>query len=296
MEAPRYRHDKVADFAKQVFLGLGLPDADPRTIADDLVEADLRGLASHGVARIPIYSRRIREGVVNPTPNITVEEVTPVARLVSGDDGMGFIVAHRAMDEAIQIAKTYGVGLAAVKRSTHFGMAALYVQQAMRAGQIGLAFTTSSPALPVWGGRSVFLGAAPLAVGAPGQSGAGLSAGHGDDGDRARQDPPRRAARRSLFPKGSRSMPKATPTTDAKKAFEGVCLPMGGPKGAALSMMMDVLAGVLFTGSAFGGEVRSLVFRFRGAAGCRTSRWWRSIPACSSARPSARAWTSWLHG
>jgi LDH2 family malate/lactate/ureidoglycolate dehydrogenase len=260
MEAPRYPHDKVADFATRVFSGLGLPEADARTIADDLVEADLRGLASHGVARIPIYSRRIREGVINPTPKVTVEEVTPVARLVSGDDGMGFIVAHRAMDEAIGIAKTFGVGLVAVKRSTHFGMAALYVQQAMRAGQIGLAFTTSSPALPVWGGRSVFLGAAPLAVGAPGQSGPGYLL------DMAMtviaRGKIRLAAQRGEpIPEGLALDAEGNPTTDAKKAFEGVCLPMGGPKGAALSMMMDVLAGV-FTGSAFGGEVRSLYFDF----------------------------------
>lgn len=260
MEAARYGHRDVTEFSTAVFTALGLPEDDARTIAADLVEADLRGLASHGVARIPIYSRRLREGIVNPRPDIKVEAVTPVAALVDGDDGMGFIVSHRAMDEAIKIAEAFGIGLVAVKRSTHFGMAALYVKQAMDAGFIGLTFTTSSPALPAWGGRSVFLGAAPLAVGAPGETGPGYLL------DMAMtviaRGKIRLAAQRGEpIPEGLALDAEGNPTTDAKKAFEGVCLPMGGPKGSALSMMMDVLAGV-FTGSAFGGEVRSLYFDF----------------------------------
>ncbi len=182
----------------------------------------------------------------------------------------------------------------AVKRSTHFGMAALYVQQAMRAGQIGLAFTTSSPALPVWGGRSVFLGAAPLAVGAPGQSGPGYLL------DMAMtviaRGKIRLAAQRGEpIPEGLALDAEGNPTTDAKKAFEGVCLPMGGPKGAALSMMMDVLAGV-FTGSAFGGEVRSLYFDFEAPQDVGHSPGGARSRPVRRRRPSARAWMSWRHG
>lgn len=258
----RFSHVAVTDYAARIFSALGLPDEDARTIAEDLVEADLRGLASHGVARIPIYSRRLREGVVNPRPNITVEKVTPVAALVHGDDAMGFIAARRGMASAIEIAEEYGIGLAAVRRSTHFGMAALYVQQAIAAGYMGLAFTNSSPALPVWGGRTVFLGAAPLAAGAPGDSGPGYLL------DMAMtviaRGKIRLAAQRGEpIAEGLALDAEGNPTTDAAKAFEGVCLPMGGPKGAALSMLMDVLAGV-FTGSAYAGDVKSLYFDFSG--------------------------------
>lgn len=262
METARFNHVEVTEFATRVFQALGLPQQDARTIAEDLVAADLRGLASHGVARIPIYSRRIREGVVNPTPNMIEEKVTPVAALLDADNAMGFIASRRAMSLAIEMAETYGIGLTAVRRSTHFGMAALYVQQAMDAGYIGLAFTNSSPALPVWGGRSVFLGAAPLAAGAPGANGPGYLL------DMAMtviaRGKIRLAAQRGEpIPEGLALDEEGNPTTDAKKAFEGVCLPMGGPKGAALSMLMDVMAGV-FTGAAYAGDVKSLYFDFSG--------------------------------
>ena len=261
-QVQRFPADRVQQFTADVFEKLGLPPADAAIIGHDLVESDLRGLASHGVARIPIYSRRIREKAVNPRPDIKVEKITPVAVRVDGDDGMGFIPARRAMDEAIKIASEYGIGLAAVHRSTHFGMAALYVQQAMAAGYIGLTFTNSSPALPVWGGRTTFLGAAPLAAGAPGRKGPGFLL------DMAMtviaRGKIRLAAQRGeKIPEGLALDAEGRPTTDAQKAFEGVCLPFGGPKGAALSMLMDVMAGV-FTGANYADGVKSLYFDFSG--------------------------------
>lgn len=256
----RFSHQTVREFAEATFRALNLPPDAASTVAGDLIEADLRGLPSHGVARIPIYSQRLRAGIVNANPNVTVHPVTPVARLVDADNAMGFVAAHQAMKEAIEIAGEYGIGLVAVRRSTHFGMAAPYVQQAMKAGFIGMTFSTSSPALPVWGGRTTFLGAAPLTVGAPGEKGPGYLL------DMAMTVVARgkirlAAQRGERIAEGLALDAEGNPTTDAAKAFEGVCLPIGGAKGAALSMMMDILAGV-FTGSSFGGEVRSLYSDF----------------------------------
>lgn len=248
-----FKADELRRFTRDVFVARGLPGADATVIANDLVEADLRGLSSHGVSRIPTYCERLRRGLVNPTPNIAVERITPVAASVDGDDGMGFIVAHRAMDEAIEMARGFGLGLTGIKRSTHFGMAALYVLQAIEAEMISLVFTNSSPALPVWGGRSKFLGAAPLAAGAPG----------GELGPYvldmamtviARGKIRLAAQRGDSIPEGLAIDSEGRPTTDAMEAFTGVCLPFGGHKGAALSMLMEVLAGV-FTGAAFAGDV-----------------------------------------
>ena len=146
-----------------------------------------------------------------------------------------------------------GLGLAAVKHSTHFGMAALYVLQAIEAGMISLVFTNSSPALPVWGGKSKFLGAAPLAAGAPG----GRLGPYILDMAMtviARGKIRLAAQRGDPIPQGLALDSQGRPTTDAMKAFEGICLPFGGHKGAALSMLMDVFSGV-FTGAAFAGDV-----------------------------------------
>ncbi|WP_134704622.1 Ldh family oxidoreductase [Ammoniphilus sp. YIM 78166] len=250
--------DTLKDLASQVFEGIGLRREDAMIIARDLVAANIRGLDSHGVSRIPMYLERIRRGVVNPQPNITIKKITAAVSLVDGDNGMGFLAGHRAMDEAIRLAKESGIGLVGVHRSTHYGMAALYVQQAIQAGYISLALTNSSPAVPVWGGRSTFLGASPLAAGVPG----------GEKSDYvldmamtviARGKIRLAATHGEPIPLGLALDAEGVPTTDAKKAFEGVCLPFGGAKGSALAMLMDLLAGVL-TGANYGGEVKSLYF------------------------------------
>ncbi|MGE7717936.1 Ldh family oxidoreductase [Priestia megaterium] len=248
----------LIDVASKLFEGEGLSNADANIIAEDLVAANLRGLDSHGISRIPMYLERIRRKVVNPQPNITIKNITPAVSLVDGDDGMGFLAAHKAMDEAVRLAKQSGIGLVGVRRSTHYGMAALYVKQAIEAGYISLAYTNSSPAIPPWGGRSTFLGASPFAAGVPGgkevpyvldmamtviaRGKIRLAATHGEP-----------------IPPGLALDSEGAPTTDAKKAFEGVCLPFGGAKGSALAMLMDLLAGVL-TGANYAGEVKSLYF------------------------------------
>ncbi len=248
-----YSASELRRFGLDCFVAHGLPQDHAKLVADGLVEADLRGLSSHGVSRIPTYCERLRRGLVNPTPKIAVARVTPVAASVDGDGGMGFPVAHRAMIEAIDMARGFGLGLVAVKRSTHYGMAALYVLQAIEADMISLVFTNSSPALPVWGGMSKFLGAAPLAAGAPG----GKLGPYVLDMAMtviARGKIRLAAQRGDPIPEGLALNSDGRPTTDAMEAFKGVCLPFGGHKGAALSMLMDVLGGV-FTGAAFAGDV-----------------------------------------
>lgn len=262
-EANLYTPEELFDFTRDVFLALDLPREDAELVADGLVEADLRGLASHGVARIPIYAKRLRRGVVNPRPDISISQVAPVVASVDGNDGMGFVVGNRAMAKAVEMARDFGIGLVGVHRSTHYGMGAIYALQAIDAGMISLAFTNSSPAIPVWGGREVFFGAAPFAAGAPG----------GDRGPYvldmamtviARGKIRLAAQRGDPIPLGLALDSEGNPTTDAQKAFEGVCLPFGGAKGSALAMLMDILCGV-FTGAAYGGDVKSLYFDFSGA-------------------------------
>lgn len=236
----------------------GLNGDDALVIARDLVEANLRGVDSHGVSRIPMYLERIRRGVVNPQPNIRVHPIAAAVSVVDGDNGMGFLAAHRAMDEAVELAKTCGIGMVGVHNSTHFGMAALYVKQAIQAGYISLVFTNASPAIPVWGGRVPFLGASPLAAGVP----AGKESPYVLDMAMtviARGKIRLAAMHGEPIPLGLALDKEGRPTTDASKAFEGVCLPFGGHKGAALAMLMDLLAGV-FTGANYGGEVKSLYF------------------------------------
>ena len=172
---------------------------------------------------------------------------------VDGHNGFGFLAGHQGMTAAIDMAKEFGIGMVSVKHSNHFGMSAWLVQQALDAGMMSLVFTNSSPALPVWGGRSKLMGVSPIACGAPG----------GKEPPFILDMAPSIAARGKIY-KAKRRGEKipmdwaldadGISTDDPGKALEGVMLPIGGPKGSALAVMMDVFSGVL-SGSAFAGQV-----------------------------------------
>ncbi|KAI9727429.1 MAG: hypothetical protein M1834_008373 [Cirrosporium novae-zelandiae] len=240
-------------FVQSVLVGNGVPRENARIVANCLVQADLRGIDTHGINRIPSYMARIRQGVLDPKASPTLNKVTPVVAQVDGHNGFGFLAAHKGMDCAIQMAQGFGIGMVSIKHSNHFGMSAWVVQQAIDAGMMSLVFTNSSPALPVWGGRSKLMGVSPLACGAPG----------GKEKPFILDMAPSIAARGKIYKAYRRGekIPKdwaldadGQPTDDPGAALQGVMLPMGGPKGSALSVMMDVFSGVL-SGSAFAGHV-----------------------------------------
>lgn len=248
----------LESFATAVFRDCGLPDEDCGIIARDLVKASLRGVDSHGVSRIPMYVERLERGLVNPNPNIQVTNVASAVSQVDADNAMGFLPSHMAMDEACRLAGDAGIGMVGVSRSTHFGMAALYVLQALEQGYVSMVYTNSSPAIPMWGGRTSFLGASPMAAGFPGGEHAPFVM------DMAMtviaRGKVRLAAQRGEpIELGLALDADGNPTTDATKAFEGVCLPFGGVKGSVLGTLMDLMAGLL-TGANFGGDVKSLYF------------------------------------
>lgn len=257
------------------------------------MKCNLRGQDGHGISRITVYSKRLRAGIVNPRPQIKIENISTSAALCEGDNGMGFVVATEAMDRAIDLAKGSGIGIVGVKYSTHFGSSAQYVQQALDDDMISMVFTNSSPALPPWGGFKPFLGASPIAAGVP----AGKEQPFLMDMSTTviARGKLRLAAQRGEPIQFGIGLDKhGNPTTDGMEAFHGVTLPFGGGsignadihhffycihitfdsasadvvcsmflhfalgyKGAAISLWMEILSGVL-TGAAFGGRVSSL--------------------------------------
>lgn len=252
--------DAAKAFAHALLVAHDVPDADAEIVAECLVRADLRGVDTHGIMRLPGYLDRLRRGLANARPQLEPKRITPVAASLDGQDGLGFVVATRAMAEAIAMAETYGIGIVAVRRSTHFGMAASYVLQALDAGYMSFVFTNASPAMPPWGGREAILGTSPFAAGAPG----------GREGPYVLDMSPAVAARgkirraerrRESIPEGYALDAEGRPTTDATKALQGVVLPIGGPKGSAIAMLMDIFGGVI-SGASFGGDVGDQYKRF----------------------------------
>ncbi|KIX06237.1 uncharacterized protein Z518_04212 [Rhinocladiella mackenziei CBS 650.93] len=248
-----FQADKVHRFTRDVLMGNGVPPEEADTVTKCLMAADLRGIDTHGVNRLPSYMQRVRQGVLDPKAKPTLNQVTPVVAQVDGHNGFGFLAASVGMERSIEMAKVYGIGMVSIKHSNHFGMSAWIVQKAIEADMISLVFTNSSPALPVWGGKSKLLGVSPLACGAPA----------GKTRPFILDMAPSVAARGKIY-KAKRRGEKipldwaldadGLPTDDPTKALEGVMLPMGGPKGSALAIMMDVFSGVL-SGSAFAGHV-----------------------------------------
>ncbi|KAI9902402.1 hypothetical protein N3K66_001754 [Trichothecium roseum] len=241
-------------FIEAVLQGNKVPAEYAAIISKGLVAADLRAVDTHGINRIPSYMTRIRNGILDPVATPLVKQVTPVVHHVDGRNGFGFVAAQRGIDLAIEAAKVYGIGMTSVKGSNHYGMSAWIVKEALKHDMMSLVFTNSSPALPPFGGKSKIIGTSPIACGAPGSE---------PDRDFILDMAPSVAARGKIYKAKRRGeqIPgdwaldsDGKPTTDPDAALGGVLLPMGGPKGSALAIMMDVFSGVL-SGSAFAGQV-----------------------------------------
>jgi LDH2 family malate/lactate/ureidoglycolate dehydrogenase len=245
--------EDVGSFVRALLAAHRVPEPDAAVVADCLVGADLRGVDTHGIARLPGYLDRLRRGLINPQPDLAPKRVTPVAAALDGQDGFGFVIGMRAIHEAIAMARAFGIGIVAVRRSTHFGMAASYVLPAIAEGFIAMVFSNASRAMPPWGGREALLGTNPFAAGAPGGS---LGPFLLDMSPAvAARGKIRRAARRGeTIPLGYALDPQGHPTTDPAAALAGVVLPIGGYKGSGLSMLMDIMGGVI-SGAAFAGDV-----------------------------------------
>jgi len=242
---------RLEEFCRHLLVRAGMTEAEAAVVAAVLVDASLEGVETHGVSRLPVYVRCLRRGRINPRPQLAVRRDGAVA-LVDGDNGMGQLVGVRAMEVAVQLAREYGVGAAAVKRSNHFGAASYYCKLAARAGMVGVAFTNSSPGIPPWGGRRAYLGTNPIAFAFPGPEYpvvvdlSSSTVARGNIILAAREGKP--------IPAGWALDREGRPTTDPRAALEGAVLPVGGAKGYALALAVEVMAGIL-TGASFGPRV-----------------------------------------
>jgi LDH2 family malate/lactate/ureidoglycolate dehydrogenase len=154
-------------FAEQIFLKIGCPANEAAKATEVLLGADLRGIDSHGVARLSGYVRLWEAKRVNSQPNIQVVHESPSTAVVDGDSGLGLVVAPRAMEIAIQKAKTCGTGWVAVKGSNHFGIAASHAMMALEHDMIGMAMTNASPLVAPTFSVERLLGTNPICVAIP---------------------------------------------------------------------------------------------------------------------------------
>jgi len=245
--------DSLRSFCSRVLEGAGVPAPDAALAAAILVDADLRGLDTHGVSRLPIYSACLRSGRIASRPRVVCERRAPALGRVDGGDGLGLLVAEQAMRFAMTLAGEAGAGFVAVRASSHCGVASYYCRMATAEGKIGMAFTNTPSGMPPWGGRSAFFGTNPIAVAFPGPDGEDVVVDLSTSVT-ARGRIIKAAREGTPIPEGWAVDSEGRPTTDPKRALEGAVLPMAGPKGYALALVVELFAAVL-SGAAWGKDV-----------------------------------------
>jgi len=253
MTAVTVNPERLVEFATDVNIACGQSEPDARLCADSLVQADLWSHQSHGVMRLSWYAARMKAGVCDAlaVPELILDG--GALALIDGHDAMGQVAAAKAAEEAIRRAKQHGVGAVGVRNSNHFGTAMYFTRKAAQAGCVGFLSTNASPSMAPWGGRKKALGNNPWSWACPAGSHAPMMLDMANTGV-ARGKIYLAKQRGETIPRGWAIGIDGAPTTDPAKAIEGVILPMGQHKGYAISVMMDMLSGVL-TGSGMGPEV-----------------------------------------
>lgn len=162
------KFDVLENFMKDVFVKIGIPEKDAEIIAEVLITSDKRGIDSHGVGRFkPIYIDRIDHGIVDTVTKIDIIKETFTTAVLDANNGMGHVVSKKAMEMAIDKAKKYGMGMTAVRNSSHYGFAGYYVMMAAEAGMIGITGTNARPSIAPTFGVENMLGTNPLTIGIP---------------------------------------------------------------------------------------------------------------------------------
>ena len=249
--------DNLSRFVIDVLTKVGVSADDAKIILDTILFANRRGVATHGVGRLPLYVHKIAAGHYNPKNEIEVLADNAAYALLDAHNGFGQVVAYKATKMAIEKAKKYGIAVVGVRNSNNFGTAGYFGDMAAREGCAAMVYANAAPAIAPTGGNKTIFGTNPLCYAYPGD----------ETHDPILLDMATTIAARGkirLAAKNGEKIPidwaigpDGEPTDDPNVALKGSLLPIGGYKGYGLSMFVDIFAGML-TGSHYAGEVKNL--------------------------------------
>lgn len=252
---------KLESYIENIFLSVGLNQMEAFETAHHLVHAELKGISSHGVQRVSIYVKRVKCGIVQRDVSIQVERETPISLSINANNGIGPYVARKALDLGIEKAIHMGICAVGIYNSNHAGVLSYYTEMAVGKNLIALATTNAPSNMAPYGGKVKYFGTNPFSFAVP--------SGH--------EHPFILDMATSVVAKGkiiqamkeNRSIPpgwaidqEGNETTDAKAAFEGLVMPLGGAKGYGLAFMVDILSGIL-TGANWGPHINDLYSDFQ---------------------------------
>lgn len=256
MNPIRYDWKRLEEVAAELFTRAGVNRTHAQTVAQSLVHADLRGIESHGLSRLPIYLKRIEAGVIGLAQEPELVQQDGATALIDGNNHLGAVVGGAALEKAVALARQAGVGLVGVRHSNHFGSCSFYAERAMEQGLILLVLSNAPESMAPTGGIRPFLGTNPIAIGIPAGEEtpflldmATSVAARGKIALAAKQGEP--------IPEGWAIDQDGHATSDPQRALLGSLLPIGGAKGYGLAMFVDILCGLL-AGAASGPAVQSL--------------------------------------
>lgn len=252
-EGRRISCQNVKELCVKLYMVRGIPKDDAEIVVDNLIEAELNGIYSHGVTRMKMYMRYIDNGKINHNGEIKILNESTATLHVDGNNCLGAVAATKAVRRGINKAKEVGAAVVSVRRSNHFGTAAYYTQMIAQEGMVGIAATNAFPHVAPLGSSKAYLGTNPISFGVPTPSGKPMVLDMATSVV-ARGKISVAAEKGESIPLGWALDAEGKPTTDAKEAVKGVLLPIAGPKGYGLSLFVDILSGVL-SGAKFGGNL-----------------------------------------
>ena len=229
--------------------------------ADYLIKAELVEARSHGLTRLKMYCDRLKKKLINPRPKIKIKRISSSISYIDADNSIGFVSGNIGIDQAIKNAKKTGIGLVAVKKSSHFGLSSFYAEQAVKKNLIVLCFTNAPPALAPYGAKKSLFGTNPICFGVP----TGKTPFILDTSTSMINRGKIRHAHKfgKKIPHGVALDKSGKITTNAAEALKGTQLPIAEFKGSGLAWMVDILSGVL-TGSSHSGKTKDPFDDFSG--------------------------------
>ncbi len=246
---------------QQIFIKHHLSKKHSNICAEYIIKAELLNAQSHGLARLKMYCGRIQKKLINPKPKIKIKRISSSISYVNADDSIGFVAADIGINQAIKNAKKTGIGLVAIKKSSHYGLSSFYAEQAVKKNLMVFCFTNAPPALAPHGAKKSLFGTNPICFGVP----TGKTPFIFDTStSMINRGKIRRADKLGKkIPYGVALNKFGKITTNAKEALLGTQMPIAGFKGSGLAWMVDILSGVL-TGSSHGGKTKDPFDDFTG--------------------------------
>ena len=246
----------------KIFINHGLSQNHANISSNALINAELVGAHTHGLARLKMYCDRINKKVINPKAKIKIKKISQSISQVDANSSIGFVAADIGIKEAIKNAKKTGIGLVGIKNSGHYGLSGYYAEQAVKKNLIVFCFTNAPPAIAPHGSKKKLFGTNPICFGSPTTSKIPFILD--TSVSEINRGKIRVAAKTGKkIPIGVALDKFGKSTTDAKKALLGVQLPLGGFRGSGLAWMVDILSGVM-TGANHGGKVKDPFDDFSG--------------------------------